>query len=46
MKKKKTFEEIMTEKLLEEGISQTFIDSNMEFIDDIEPKKLNNEKSL
>jgi hypothetical protein len=46
MKKKKTFEEIMTEKLLEEGISQTFIDSNMEFIDDIEPKKTDNEKPV
>ncbi len=35
MKKKKTFKEVMTEKFLEEGISQEFIDSNMEFIDDL-----------
>ena len=35
-KKKKTFKEVMTEKLLDEGISQEFINSNMEFIDDLE----------
>lgn len=35
-KKKKTFKEIMTEKLLKEGVSQAFIDSNMEFIDDLQ----------
>lgn len=35
-KKKKTFKQIMTEKLLKEGVSQEFIDSNMEFIDDLQ----------
>jgi hypothetical protein len=41
MKKKKTFKEIMIEKLLDEGISKSFIDSNMEFIES-DNKKQNN----
>tara|TARA_Y100001938_G_C7975452_1_gene371512 strand:+ start:745 stop:882 length:138 start_codon:yes stop_codon:yes gene_type:complete len=35
-RKKKTFKQMMTEALLEEGVSQEFIDSNMEFIDDLQ----------
>lgn len=35
-KKRKTFKEIMTERMLEAGVSQAFINSNMEFIDDLE----------
>ena len=36
MKKKKTFKEMMTERMLAAGVSQKFINSNMEFIDDLE----------
>ena len=39
MKKKKTFQQIMINKFLEAGISKSFIDSNMEFIDSDKNKK-------
>ena len=35
-KKKKTFKEMMTERMLEAGLSLKFINSNMEFLDDLE----------
>jgi len=35
-KKKKTFKEMMTERMLAAGVSQKFINSNMQFIDDLE----------
>jgi len=35
-KKKKTFKEMMTERMRAAGVSQEFINSNMEFLDDLE----------
>ena len=35
-KKKQTFKEKMTERMLKAGLSQKFINSNMEFLDDLE----------